>query len=663
MPEDATVAEFRPRDAGLAGLNEIAGAFLGLTVPGGQGVTTKAPEAAFLEAAARRAGSLDAACAGLVTALADPAAQDRPLVRAAAALGLGLAETAALAIARMVETDALAGRAVAYLQAPLGGARPTLGLLAAALAPLDPAPGLAVRLAAGAAVRSGLMGLSGNGPLPERGLWLADGMIAALSGSPVFWPGLTLLDTPASGDWPPSLVEALAPLLAGLANGGKQLLVVRGAAPLDRNEILTRIASHLGLSPALADLEAIETKGFGPLCVAAGLLPAFEVSAGPGEYRALPEMPGHDGPMLAFIGPEGQTGRAGLRPVEWTPPIPTADERRRLWRTAFPDGGVARHLGAEHLQSAGRIRELCLSAQAEARMTGKQAPDAVSLRAALWSAEGEGLGALAQPVRDQIPDAALVVAANLQGELALLHARCRHRERLTEGLGAAMTARYKVGVRGLFTGPSGTGKTMAASWLAGKLNLALYRVDLSAVSSKYIGETEKNLAKLLARAEEQEVVLLFDEADSLFGKRTDISDSNDRFANAQTNYLLQRIETYTGIVLLTSNTRNRFDEAFTRRIDVMVDFTQPQPAERRALWLVHLGSGHRVAETDLNRLAAMADLAGGHIRNVVLTAAVLAQEQGAPIAYGDLAEGLKVEYRKLGWTVPPELQAPGGEQP
>jgi len=159
------------------------------------------------------------------------------------------------------------------------------------------------------------------------------------------------------------------------------------------------------------------------------------------------------------------------------------------------------------------------------------------------------------------------------------------------------------------------------------------------------------------------VVLLFDEADSLFGKRTDISDSNDRFANAQTNYLLQRIETYTGIVLLTSNTRNRFDEAFTRRIDVIVDFTQPQPAERRALWLAHLGDAHRVAETDLNRLAAMAELAGGHIRNVVLTAAVRAREQGAPIGYGDLAEGLKVEYRKLGWTVPPELQAPGGGRP
>ena len=114
-------------------------------------------------------------------------------------------------------------------------------------------------------------------------------------------------------------------------------------------------------------------------------------------------------------------------------------------------------------------------------------------------------------------------------------------------------------MRALFTGPSGTGKTLAAGWIATRLGLPLYRVDLASVTSKYIGETEKNLSQLLARAEQAEVILLFDEADSIFGKRTDITDSNDRFANAQTNYLLQRIENYDGIVLLTSNSQARFD--------------------------------------------------------------------------------------------------------
>src|SRR5207302_11471594 len=146
-------------------------------------------------------------------------------------------------------------------------------------------------------------------------------------------------------------------------------------------------------------------------------------------------------------------------------------------------------------------------------------------------------------------------------------------------------ARYRPGVRALFLGPSGTGKTLAAGWLATQLGLPLFRVDLASITSKYIGETEKNLSQLLARAEHAEVVLLFDEADSLFGKRTDVKDSNDRFANAQTNYLLQRIETFDGIALLTSNSRSRFDAAFSRRLDLIIEFPMPGPEERRAAWV------------------------------------------------------------------------------
>ena len=149
-------------------------------------------------------------------------------------------------------------------------------------------------------------------------------------------------------------------------------------------------------------------------------------------------------------------------------------------------------------------------------------------------------------------------------------------------------------------------------------------MDLASVTSKYIGETEKNLAELFGRAEHAEVVLLFDEADSLFGKRTDVKDSNDRFANQQTNYLLQRIESFEGITLLTSNSRARFDSAFTRRLDAIIEFLAPGPVERRALWLAHLGAANTLDAVALNRLAANCDLAGGHIRNVVLGAAALA---------------------------------------
>jgi SpoVK/Ycf46/Vps4 family AAA+-type ATPase len=185
--------------------------------------------------------------------------------------------------------------------------------------------------------------------------------------------------------------------------------------------------------------------------------------------------------------------------------------------------------------------------------------------------------------------------------------------------------------------------------------MPLYRVDLAAVNSKYIGETEKNLAQLLAHAEQAEVVLLFDEADAIFGKRTEVKEANDRFANAQTNYLLQRIESFDGVTLLTSNSKSRFDAAFMRRLDLIIEFPLPGPDERRALWLSHLGNGHSLGMSQVNQLAAAVDLGGGHIRNAVLSAAVQAQARGTPIAYSDLAIAISDEYRKLGKQTPADL--------
>jgi SpoVK/Ycf46/Vps4 family AAA+-type ATPase len=187
------------------------------------------------------------------------------------------------------------------------------------------------------------------------------------------------------------------------------------------------------------------------------------------------------------------------------------------------------------------------------------------------------------------------------------------------------------------------------------LRLPLYRVDLASITSKYIGETEKNLATLMARAEHAEVVLLFDEADSLFARRTEVRDANDRFANAQTNYLLQRIETFDGIALLTANSRARFDNAFARRLDAVIEFPLPGPEQRRDIWQAHLGKQEGVSVPDLNRLAVGADINGGNIRNAVLAAAVLAQTANRPISYADLIEGVVNEYRKLGRQMPVEL--------
>jgi SpoVK/Ycf46/Vps4 family AAA+-type ATPase len=277
-------------------------------------------------------------------------------------------------------------------------------------------------------------------------------------------------------------------------------------------------------------------------------------------------------------------------------------------------------------------------------------------QAARNGAAGE-LGTLAQLLPENVPDDALVTPPDLRMQLLALRQRCERREGLADHLGPSARTRYRPGVRALLVGPSGTGKTLAVGWIATSLGLPLYRVDLSSVVSKYIGETEKNLAQLFARAETAEVILLFDEADAMFGKRTEQKDSNDRFANQQTNYLLQRIESFDGIAILTSNSRSRFDSAFTRRLDAIIDFPAPGPDERRALWLAHLGAQHALEIAQINRIAANCDLAGGHIRNATLAAASLtAPVDGGPVLdYGVLRQAIESEYCKLGRQVPAGL--------
>jgi SpoVK/Ycf46/Vps4 family AAA+-type ATPase len=292
----------------------------------------------------------------------------------------------------------------------------------------------------------------------------------------------------------------------------------------------------------------------------------------------------------------------------------------------------------------------------EAQLNQRTKPTLEDIRLASWTTEEGNLGSLVQAITSQIPDEALVLPKNTSQELNQLLQRCKCREDLDHELGITVKARYQMGVRALLVGPSGTGKTLVASWVATKLGLPLYRVDIASVVSKYIGETEKNLGTLLSKAEQTEIVLLFDEADSLFGKRTDIKDANDRHANSQTNYLLQRIESYKGIVLLTSNSRGRFDSAFTRRLDKVIEFALPAPEERRALWQSHLGDKHQLSMKQLNQLALGSEFAGGHIRNAVLSAAVQAKSNTRQICFDDVVVGLESEYRKLGRQIPTEIK-------
>jgi hypothetical protein len=440
-----------------------------------------------------------------------------------------------------------------------------------------------------------------------------------------------------------------------LVSGPQQALVLRTLSAAEGWAVAATIARALHRRALFVHTD--KTGGLAPWVMLRQLLPVFCYDLAPGERKVLPSLPFFRGPVLALCGPDGRIEAPGGAVPSWSLQVPAPEERHALWRAALGNAELAADLARDYRHGSGRIAHLGRLARHRTALNNQPAPTRDDVIAASWSGEGGGLDALAQPLRDPISDETLVVPAALRRELDVLVWRCRLREGLANDLGASATARYQPGVRALFVGPSGTGKTLAAGWLATKLGLPLYRVDLASVTSKYIGETEKNLAQLLARAEQAEVVLLFDEADSLFGKRTDVKDANDRFANSQTNYLLQRIESFDGITILTSNSRARLDPAFTRRLDMIVDFPLPGPEERRELWRSHLGSTHRLTLRDLNQLAAAADLAGGHIRNAVFAAAVISRARERQIEYGDVVQGLTSEYKKLGRQLPAELRS------
>jgi len=208
------------------------------------------------------------------------------------------------------------------------------------------------------------------------------------------------------------------------------------------------------------------------------------------------------------------------------------------------------------------------------------------------------------------------------------------------------------GVTALFAGDSGTGKTMSAEVVAGHLGLDLYAVNLASVLDKYIGETEKNLERIFQEADRVNAVLLFDEADALFGKRSEVRDAHDRYANTEVAYLLQRMETFDGLAVLATNLRANLDEAFARRLDMVIDFPAPDAGLRRALWERCLGPAlPRGPDLDLDFCAEAFELSGGSIRAAAITAAYLAAEAGGAVGMGELVRAVQREYRKLGHLV------------
>jgi SpoVK/Ycf46/Vps4 family AAA+-type ATPase len=366
-------------------------------------------------------------------------------------------------------------------------------------------------------------------------------------------------------------------------------------------------------------------------------------------------------PVAATCGPrDGRPIALGRGLLMVDVPVPTEAARAALWRRAL-DGSAAPELdfdlvasrypvtGGVLLKSATAAAAL---AAARARSGGAAGVNDRDVHAGLRGTLDIKLSGLGRRVtwRQNWDD--LILPDDSLEEVREFIARVKHKRQVYDDWGFARKFAKGLGLSALFSGPPGTGKTMVAGIIADELALDLYQIDLSRIVSKYVGETEKNLAELFDAAEAGHAILLFDEADSLFAKRTEVKSSVDRYANLEVNYLLQRMEAFGGITVLTTNMDSAIDDAFRRRISFRVNFPFPEPEDRRRLWEVMLpAEAQLAADIDFDLLSRKYEMSGGYIRNAVLRAAFLAADDRSPITMRHMMRAANLEYAAMGKVV------------
>lgn len=378
---------------------------------------------------------------------------------------------------------------------------------------------------------------------------------------------------------------------------------------------------------------------------------------------ALGRIAGHPAIVALGTSTPWSPPRRLARPVfRLTLGVPPFERRRQLWEkylaaASAPEMDVT-PLANQFRFSAGQIRDAVATAVDLARW--QQTPLAVEqLFAASRAHSNQRLGALAAKIEPHFTWDDIVLPEDTLAQLHEMVNTVRQRPRVYHDWGFARRLSLGRGLNALFAGESGTGKTMAADVMAGELGLELYKIDLSAVVSKYIGETEKNLNQIFHEAETSNAILFFDEADALFGKRSEVRDSHDRYANVEISYLLQRMEAFDGVVILATNLRANLDEAFTRRLHYVVEFPFPNAEDRERIWQVNVPPDVPLADdVDWAELAQRFRVAGGNIRNIILAAAFLAAEEDAPLALRHLLHAARREYQKLGRLINDALFVP-----
>jgi adenylate kinase family enzyme len=452
-----------------------------------------------------------------------------------------------------------------------------------------------------------------------------------------------------------SLRHAIETVPALIASGDAKAIIVRGPQHNGRRTIVRAIAkAHQRGVLELRGPVRPDWPFVGALATLAHAVPVVVLDLGLGETVELPKLHGFDGPLAVVMGRHGSVSGCAIDgALTITVEMPDVDARRALWRkslSAHPPED-ADNLARRFRMTSGNIRGAASLARSYALMDGRARIQTGDVRIASRAMHRE-LETLATFLPNEGSWDNLGVSATTLDELRNLEARCRHREQLRNFAGPALAGQLNCGVRALFAGPSGTGKTMAAKLLAATLQMDLYRLDLASVVNKYIGETEKSLHQLFSRAEELDVVLLIDEGDALLTNRTAVQSSNDRYANLETNFLLQRLESFEGILVITTNAANRIDSAFQRRMDVVVEFRMPDPRDRWAIWKLHLPRQSNVADAWLRDVAVRCEMTGGQIRNAVLHASLLALDERRALSTTDVVRAVHREYRKSGAVCP-----------
>jgi hypothetical protein len=343
-------------------------------------------------------------------------------------------------------------------------------------------------------------------------------------------------------------------------------------------------------------------------------------------------------------------------------PVPGAQERLAIWRATLAGTATASRVAAADLAdlasafrlTGGQIGDAAATAGNLARLREPAEPaepeiTLTDLNAACRLHSNRKLAELAVYITPRCGWDDIVLPADQMQQLREIYNQAHHQALVYDVWGFGGKLATGRGLSVLFAGPPGTGKTMAADVLAGALGLDLYKIDLSTVVSKYIGETEKNLARIFDEAATSNAILFFDEADALFGKRTEVRDAHDRYANIEISYLLQKMDEYEGVVLLATNLRKNMDEAFVRRLHAIVDFPVPGVADRRRIWeQIWPAATPRDASVDLDLLAQRIEVTGGSIRNIALSGAFLAATDGGVVTMSHVLRSARREYQKMG---------------